>query len=84
LKETVEKTTRNVSGFQIVGRDQMKQRRAILVLRLKGLSKKAIPHEFVVLLQGNAISYSSVTRFCREARLGLNSEEVSSAIITQR
>jgi hypothetical protein len=32
------------------------------------------------VLQENAVSYSSVTRFCREAILGLNSEEASSLL----
>jgi hypothetical protein len=47
----------------------MEQRSVALSLRLNGLSKKAIRHEFVAVLQENAVSYSSVTRFCREAKL---------------
>jgi hypothetical protein len=64
----------------------MEQRSVVPFLRLKGLSKKVIHHELVAVLQENAISYShlSVTRFFREAVLGLNSEEASSAIIVQR
>jgi hypothetical protein len=53
--------------FQIVGIDQMKQRSVLLFLRLKDLSKKAIHHEFVAILQENSVSYSSATRF-RSAR----------------
>jgi hypothetical protein len=58
---------------------EMKQRNVALFLRLKSLSKKAIYHELVALLQENAVSYSNVTRFRREAILGLNSEETSSS-----
>jgi hypothetical protein len=61
----------------------MEQGIVVLFLRLKGLSKKAIHRELVAVLQGNAVFYSSVTRFCREASLGLNSEEALSAIIAQ-
>jgi hypothetical protein len=58
--------------------DQMEQRNTVPCLRLKVFSNKAIHHEFVAVLQENAVSYSSVTRFYGEAILGLNSEEVSS------
>jgi hypothetical protein len=59
----------------------MEQRSFALFLRLKALSKKAIHihHERIAALQENAIPYSSVTRFCREAILDLNSEEASSS-----
>jgi hypothetical protein len=60
--------------------DQMEQMSVVPFLQLKGLSKKTIYHEFVVVLQENTVSYSSVTsvtRFCKEAILGPNSEEVS-------
>jgi hypothetical protein len=40
--------------------------------------KKAIHDELVAVLHENGISYSSVTRFCREAIFGLNLEEASS------
>jgi hypothetical protein len=53
----------------------MERRSVVLFLRLKDLSKKAINHKLVVVLQENVISYSSVTIFCRETILGLNSEE---------
>jgi hypothetical protein len=54
--------------------DQREQRSVVLFLRLKGLSKQAIHHELVAVLQENAVSYSSATRFFREAISGLNSE----------
>jgi hypothetical protein len=79
LKENIEKTTKNLKVFQIVGMDQMEQRNILPFLRLKGFSKKAIHHELVAVFQENAVSYSSVTRFCEEAILGLNSEELSSS-----
>jgi hypothetical protein len=79
LKETAEKTTKNINVFQIVGMGQMDQRSVVLSRRVKGLSKKAIHHELVAVLQQNAVSYSSVTRFCREEILDLNSEEASRA-----
>jgi hypothetical protein len=84
LKENIEKTTKNINIFQAVGMDQMEQKSVILFLRLKRLSKKVIRHKFVAMLQKNAFSYSSVTIFCREAILGLNSEDASLAIIAQR
>jgi hypothetical protein len=62
----------------------MEQRRIVLLLRFKGLSRKAIHHELVALLQENAVSYSSATRFCREAILSLNLKGASSANIAQR
>jgi hypothetical protein len=58
----------------------MEQRSVVLFLRLKGPSKKAIYHEPVAVLEENVVSHSSVTRFCREAILGLNSEELSSSL----
>jgi hypothetical protein len=58
----------------------MKQRGVVLFLQPKGLLEKAIHHELVAVLQKNAVSYSSVTRFSRETILGLNSEEVSSSL----
>jgi hypothetical protein len=57
----------------------MEQRSVVLFLRLKGVSKKAIYRELVAVLYQNAVSDSSVTRFSREAILGLNSEETSSS-----
>jgi hypothetical protein len=57
----------------------MEQRSVVLFLRLNGLSKKAIHREPFVVLQKSAVSHSSVTRFRREAILGLNSEEASSS-----
>jgi transposase len=61
----------NVNIFQIVGMDQMEQSNAILFLRLKSLSEKAIHlhHELVAVLQENVVSYSSVTRFYSAGRL---------------
>jgi hypothetical protein len=50
-----------------------------LFLRLKGLSKKAIQDGLFAVVQENVVSYSSLTRFCREAILGLNSDEASSS-----
>jgi hypothetical protein len=84
LKENVGKSTNNISAFQIVGMDQMESRNIVRFLRLKGFSEKAIHYEPVEGLQANPISYSSMTRFCREAILGLNSEEASSITIAQR
>jgi hypothetical protein len=69
LKETVEKATKNIIIFQIVGMHEMEQRIAVLFLRLKGLSKKAIHHELVAVLQKNTVSYSSVTRLYSPRRL---------------
>jgi hypothetical protein len=60
---------KNVNAFQIIGMDQMKQRSVVLFLQLNGLSKKSIHNELVVVLQENAISYSSVTRFYSARRL---------------
>jgi hypothetical protein len=54
----------------------MERRNIVLSLRLKGLSKKAIDHERVAVLQENVVSYSKVTRFSREAILDLNSGEI--------
>jgi hypothetical protein len=45
----------------------------------QGLLEKGIHHGPYALLQKNAVSYSSVTILCREAVLGLNSEEASSS-----
>jgi hypothetical protein len=39
--------------------------------------KKAIHHELVAAPQENAVLYTNVTIFCREAILGLNSAEAS-------
>jgi hypothetical protein len=78
LKETVEETTKNIKRFQIVGMNHMEQRSVVILLRLKGLSKKTMHYELVAVFQENAVSYSSMTRFCRETILGLNSEEASS------
>jgi hypothetical protein len=50
----------------------MEQKSIVLLLQLKSLSKKAIHYELVAVLQENTISYSIVTRFSREAILGLN------------
>jgi hypothetical protein len=41
--------------------------------------EKVIHDELVAVLQENTISYPNVTRFYREAILGLNSEEASSS-----
>jgi hypothetical protein len=49
--------------------DEIKPRSIVLFLRLKGLSKTAIHHELVALLQENVVSYSSVTRFYSAGRL---------------
>jgi hypothetical protein len=68
---------KNVGTFQIVGMHQMEQRSVALFLQVKSLSKKAIHHELVAMLQENALSYSNVTRFCREPVLGRNWEDVS-------
>jgi hypothetical protein len=73
-----------MNPFQIVGMDQMEQRSIVLFLRLEGLSEKDIDRELVVVLLENAVSYSRVTRFCKEAILGLNSEDISSCITAQR
>jgi hypothetical protein len=64
--------------------DEMEQRSVVFSLRLKGLSKMVIHHELVAVLQENPVAHSSVTRFCRESILGLNSEEATLAIITRR
>jgi hypothetical protein len=69
LKENVEKTSKNIKVFQKVGRDQTEQRSDALFLRLQGLSKHAIHHELVFVVQENAISYSSVTKFYSAGRL---------------
>jgi hypothetical protein len=61
LKENVEETTKNLGRFQIIEIDQidqLEQRNVVLFLRLKGLSKKAIQHTLVAVLQENAISQS--------------------------
>jgi threonyl-tRNA synthetase len=63
LKEKIEKTAKNINVFQIVEMDQMEQRSVVRFLRLKGLLTKVIIDELVAMLQENAISYSSVTRF---------------------
>jgi hypothetical protein len=66
---------------------QIGQRDVVHFLRLKGISKKSIHYELIAVLQENIVSRSSMTRFCREAilgLLGLNSEEASLAIIAQR
>jgi hypothetical protein len=57
----------------------MEERTVVDFLRLKRLPKTAIHYELVAVLQENAVSYSNVTRFCSDAILGLNSEEVSSS-----
>jgi hypothetical protein len=77
LKENVAETPNNINVFQIIGMDQMEQRSVDFFLRLKGLSKKVIHHKLVAVFQENVVSYSSVTRFCKEIILGLNSEEIS-------
>jgi hypothetical protein len=78
------KTMKNINVFQIVGMGEMGQRSVVLFLQLKGLSKQLIHHELVVVLEENDVSYSDVTRFCRGAILGLNSEETSSSPIAQK
>jgi hypothetical protein len=69
LKGKVEKTDKNINIFQIIEMNRMQQRSAVLFLRLKGLSKKAIHHELVAVLQENAVSCSSVTRFLSGGKL---------------
>jgi hypothetical protein len=71
--------TKNPNVFQIVGMDQMEQRSVVFSLSLNGLSKKAIHHEFVAVLQENAFSESNVTIFCEEVVECVNSEEASSS-----
>jgi hypothetical protein len=56
----------------------MEQRSVGLCLQRKGLLKKAIHHELAAVFQENAVSDSSLTRFCAEVILGLDSEEASS------
>jgi hypothetical protein len=63
------KNDQNISTFQIVGMDQMEQWSVVLFLRLNGLSKKAICHELVALLQEHSISYPSVIIFYSAGRL---------------
>jgi hypothetical protein len=48
----------------------MEQRSVVLFLRLKGLSRKAIHHELVDVLQKNAVSHSywTVARFSSGGR----------------
>jgi hypothetical protein len=46
----------------------MEQKSVALFVQLKGLSKKAIHHELVAVLQGNATACSSVTLFCSAER----------------
>jgi hypothetical protein len=41
--------------------------------------EKVIHHELVAVLQDNAVSYPTVTRFRKKIILGLDSEEVSSS-----
>jgi hypothetical protein len=79
LKEKVEKTTKNIKVIQLVGMDQLEQRSVVHFLWLKGLLKKAIHHELVAAPQENAVLYTSVTIFCTEMILGLNSAEASSS-----
>jgi hypothetical protein len=79
LKDIVIKTTNNVKVFQIIGRDQMQSGSVVPFLGLKVLPKWAIHHELVAMHPENIVLYSSVTRFCNEAILGLNSEEASSS-----
>jgi hypothetical protein len=79
LKENLEKPTKFINEFQIVEMDQMEKRSAVLILRLKGLSKKAIHQKLVAVLQENAFSYLSVTRFRKGAISGLKWEETSSS-----
>jgi hypothetical protein len=57
----------------------MEQRSVVLFLRVKGLLKKAIHHELVAVLQENAVSNSTVARFCRDSIWGQNLEEASSS-----
>jgi hypothetical protein len=47
----------------------MEQRSVVLSLRLKILSKQVIHHELIAVLQENAVSYSSVTRFYSAGKL---------------
>jgi hypothetical protein len=62
--------------------DQMEQRSVVLFLRFRNLSKKAIHHELVGVLEENVVSYSnvmSVMVFCKDALLCQKSEEASSS-----
>jgi hypothetical protein len=70
--------SKNINVFQIVGMDQLEQKNVLFFCDPKPL-EKAIHHDLVAVLQENAVSHSSVTRFCREPILGLNSEEASSS-----
>jgi hypothetical protein len=47
----------------------MEQRNVVFFLRVKALLKQAICHEFEAVLQENAVSDSSVTRFYSAGRL---------------
>jgi hypothetical protein len=58
---------------------QIEQKSVVLFMRVTSLSKKATDHELVAVLQENAVSYLSATRFSKKAVLGLNSEDVSSS-----
>jgi hypothetical protein len=69
LKGKAGKTTQNINAFQIVGMDQMEHGIVVLFLRLKSLSKKAIHHKLVAVLQENAVSCKSVTRFYSARKL---------------
>jgi hypothetical protein len=55
------------------------ERSIVLFPRLNGLLRKSIHHKLVVVLEENVISYSSATKLCREAILGVNSEAISSS-----
>jgi hypothetical protein len=79
MKEKVAKTAKNINVFQTVGMDQREEGSVVLFLRLKALLKKAIHDELVAVFQENAASYLCLTRFYREAILGLNSEDASAS-----
>jgi hypothetical protein len=68
-KTKTTKTIKTIKLFQIVGMDQMEQKSVVLFLQLKDFFKKAIHHKLVAVLQKNAVSYSSVTRFYSARRL---------------
>jgi hypothetical protein len=75
------KTPRKISKYFRLSdqMDQKEQRSVVVFLRVQGLSKTMTHHELVEVLQENAVLYSNVTRFCKEAILGLNSEQARSS-----
>jgi hypothetical protein len=55
----------------------MEQRMTVACLDLKGMSARAIHTDLVATLGSNAVAYSSVTRYLREARCLPSREEAS-------